>query len=125
MVSGWLPGSTLGATPTPTVLEACARATLDTHAPNRPLYPDVLDVLRRLRAARIRLVALSDATPQQTLMVGDLAAKDGGAAETGITTLILPRALAHPGRPRLGPLAQLVAAEEDQTIRAGSLEPAD
>jgi hypothetical protein len=33
---------------------------------------------------------------------------DGGAAEIGITTLILPRQLAHPDLPRLGPLASIL-----------------
>ncbi|WP_091643497.1 HAD family hydrolase [Micromonospora pallida] len=132
----------------------------DAHAPNRPLYPDVLDVLRRLRAARIRLVVLSDihldlrpllayhgaadlldgyvlscehglqkpdprlfliglrtlgTTPQRTLMVGDLATNDGGATEVGITTLILPRVLARPDRPRLDHLVRLVVPQEAAT----------
>lgn len=126
----------------------------DAYAENRPLYPDVLDVLRRLRTCGLRLVVLSDihldlrpllaqhgaadlidgyalscehgvqkpdprlflvglgmlgTTPQRTLMVGDLATKDGGAAEVGITALILPRDQAHPDRPRLGALDRLVA----------------
>ncbi len=44
----------------------------------------------------------------RTLMVGDLAAKDGGAANIGITTLILPRRSAHPDRPRLDPVLRIV-----------------
>jgi len=45
---------------------------------------------------------------ERTLMVGDLAAKDGGAADIGITTLILPRQSAHPDRARLDPVLRIV-----------------
>ena len=55
-------------------------------------------------------VALSrlGTSAERTLMVGDLAAKDGGAANIGITTLILPRQSAHPDRPRLDPVLRIV-----------------
>ena len=125
----------------------------DTHAANRPLFVDVVDVLVRIRRSGRRLVLLSDihfdlrvllggqgiadlfddfalsfecglqkpdprffqlgldrlgTSADRTLMVGDVAAKDGGAAEIGITTLILPRQVAHPDLPRLGPLASIL-----------------
>jgi FMN phosphatase YigB (HAD superfamily) len=39
-------------------------------------------------------------TPRETLMVGDRAARDGGAASVGIATLILPAVPNHtPPRP--------------------------
>jgi HAD superfamily hydrolase (TIGR01509 family) len=124
----------------------------DAQPANRPLFPDVLDVLRALRARGVRLVVLSDihldvrilmthhgvgdlvddyvlscehgrqkpdpdlfrialaalgTLAERSLMVGDLPDKDGAATAIGITTLILPRALAHPERPRLGPLRAL------------------
>ena len=37
-------------------------------------------------------------TPHETLMVGDRAARDGGAASVGITTLILPPVPNHTPR---------------------------
>ena len=68
---------------------AAALYALDADPANHPLYPDAAPELRAVKASGVAVAVVSDSAPR-ALMVGDRASHDGGAADAGITTLILP-----------------------------------